>query len=117
MEVLSFKDILHQDIKRVFLNPEEFGEEHLVNGKPMVISIDDLENVEREKKMKSYMDGIHTRQVLFYVAADDFGTLPIEGGMLTMDGQRYTVVEATDECGMYAITVEANRSHADRIRR
>ena len=38
---------------------------HRVNGKIMVIVLDDMENIEREKKMKSNMDGIYTRQPLF----------------------------------------------------
>lgn len=108
---LSFKEILQQDVKQVFLNPEEFGETHLVNGEPMTISLDDIENIEREKRMKSHMDGIFTRQVLFYVASEDFGPLPNQGGIIDLDGQKYTVVDATDECGIYAITMEANRSH------
>ena len=62
---LSFKEILQQDVKAVFLNPLEFGETHLVNGKPMTIVSDDIENIEREKKMKSSMDGIYTRQVFW----------------------------------------------------
>lgn len=53
---LSFKEILAQDVKQVFLNPAEFGETHLVNGEPMTIVLDDVENIEREKKMKSHMD-------------------------------------------------------------
>jgi len=108
----TFKGILHQDIKQTFLNPEEFGEEHTVNGKPMVIVTDDLENIEREKKMKSHIDGMFARQVFFYVAAEDFGPLPAQGGIVDIDGRKYVVVDATDEAGMYGITVEANRSHA-----
>lgn len=108
---LSFKEILQQDVKAVFLNPLEFGETHLVNGKPMTIVSDDIENIEREKRMKSHMDGIYTRQVFFYVASGDFGPLPAQGGMIDLDGRKYTVVDATDECGIYAITMEANRSH------
>lgn len=108
---LSFKEILQQDVKNVFLNPLEFGETHLVNGEPMTISSDDIENIEREKKMKSHMDGIFTRQVFFYVASADFGPLPKEGGIIDLDGEKYTVVDATDECGIYGITMEANRSH------
>lgn len=111
MNTPSFKDILHNDIKATFLNPAEFGEEHDVQGKPMIIVLDDLENIEREKKMVSHADGIYARQMLFYVSADDFGPLPAQGGLITLDGKRYTVVDATDEAGMYAITVEANRSH------
>lgn len=37
MESLSFKDIIHNDIKQTFLNLEEFGETHEVNGTPMTI--------------------------------------------------------------------------------
>ena len=47
---LSFKGILAQDVKQVFLNPLEFAETHLINGEPMTISFDDIENIEREKK-------------------------------------------------------------------
>ena len=108
---LSFKEILEQDVKQVFLNPLEFGETHLINGEPMTIMSDDLENIEREKKMKSNMDGIFKRQVLFYVASADFGPLPQQGGLIDLDGDKYTVVDATDESGVYAITMEANRSH------
>lgn len=111
METPTFKDILKNDVTQVFLNPDEFGEHHRVNGKDMVIVSDDIENIEREKKMKSSMDGIHARQVFFYVAADEFGgPLPAQDTYLTLDGGTYRVVDATDEFGMYAITLEANRS-------
>ena len=111
---LSFKGILAQDVKQVFLNPLEFAETHLINGEPMTISFDDIENIEREKKMKTNMDGIFTRQVFFYVASADFGPLPKEGGIIDLDGQKYTVLDATDECGIYGITMEANKSHGGR---
>lgn len=109
---LSFKEILQGDVKGVFLNSLEFGEEHLVNGESMVISLDDVENIEREKRMKSNMDGIYARQILFYVASEDFGPLPKQGGLVDLDGKKYIVMDATDECGIYAITMEANRSNA-----
>lgn len=106
----SFKEILHQDIKRTFLNLEEFGEEHDINGTTMVVIFDDIENVEREKKMKSNMDGIYARQKFLFVSADDFGPMPAQERIVTVDGKKYTVVDATDEAGMYGITLEANRS-------
>ena len=111
METPTFKELLKADVHNIFLNPAEFGERHRVNGKIMVIVLDDMENIEREKKMKSNMDGIYTRQLLFYVAADDFGEpLPGQDAYLQLDGGTYKVVDATDECGIYAITLEANRS-------
>ena len=47
---LTFKELLRQDVKTVFLNPAEGGEEHTVNGKTMLIIIDDNELTEREKR-------------------------------------------------------------------
>lgn len=61
METPTFKQLLMRDVHQVFLNPEEYGERHRVNGKVMTIVLDDMENVNREKKMKSSMDGIHAR--------------------------------------------------------
>lgn len=111
MESLNFKDIVHRDISRTFLNPEEFGEAHTVNGKEVTIIFDDIENVEREKKMKSTMDGLYVRQYFMFISADDFGgPLPAQDKLVTVDGKRYKVVDATDESGMYGITLEANRS-------
>lgn len=111
MNTPSFKEILNNDIKSVFLNPDEFGEEHMVQGKPMVIVLDDLENINREKKMQSTAGGIFAKQILFYVSAEDFGEMPAPNGLVTLDGKRYIVIDVTDEAGIYAITLEANRSH------
>ena len=62
------------------------------------------------EQMKSNMDGIFTRQIFFFVAAEDFGPLPAQGGLVDIDGQKYVVTDATDEAGMYGITVQAARS-------
>ena len=45
-----------------------------------------------------------------YVAAEDFGEFPPQGVLLKLDGKQYQVADATNECGVYAITLEANRS-------
>lgn len=110
MEAMSFKDILQRDIKQTFLNLEEFGEMHEINKKPMVAIFDDIEHVEREKKMQSHGDGLYARQYFLYVAAEDFGALPAQGKIVTVNGKKYLVVDATDEAGIYGITLEANRS-------
>ena len=110
MEIPSFKDICRRDIKQSFLDPEVFGEEHTVDGRIMTIVLDDLENIEREKRMKSNMDGIYVRRVLLYVSAEDFGPLPPHGNILTLDGKKYLVADTADEGGVYSITLERNRS-------
>lgn len=105
-----FKQILLSDVKTVFLNLDEFGEPHDVNGKTCIVIFDDIENIEREKRMQSHMDGLYARQKFLYIAAEDFGQLPGQGTRVTVDGKGYLVVDATDEWGLYAITLEANRN-------
>lgn len=109
----AFKDILQRDNVLVFLNPNEFGEEHIVGKKRMVISIDNNEMVEREKRQAGaelYRQGIYKKKVLFYVQAKDFGPLPAVGKSLALDGETYIIIDAVDEGGIYSIIMEAVRS-------
>lgn len=107
---VAFKELLRQDVKDVFLNPAEFGEEHMVNGKPMMVIIDDNELTEREKRMKSHMDGIYTRQTLVYVIALDFGALPGVGKPVKIDGTTFIVTDSLNEGGVYSLHLEVNKS-------
>ena len=106
----TFKELLRQDVKTVFLNPEEFGEEHTVNGKPMLIIIDDNELTEREKRMKSHMDGMYKKQTLVYGSALDFGPLPGVGMPCEIDGLTFIVADSINEGGVYSLHLERNRN-------
>ena len=110
MERKTFKDILKQDIDNTFLNVYEFSDIHNVDGTDMPVQVDDNEIIEREKKEKSHMDGIYVKQKLIYVKAKDFGVLPALERQIMLDGKRYFVSDATDESGIYAITLVGNRS-------
>lgn len=105
----TFKELLRQDVKKVFLNPEEFGEEHTVNGRPMMVIIDDNELTEREKRTKSNMDGVYKKQTLVYVSALDFGPLPRPGSPIKIDGVTFIVADSLNECGVYSLQLEANK--------
>ncbi len=110
MRKKTFKELLRQDIRNVFLNLDEFGESHLVNGKKMQIIIDDNELTEREKRMQSHMDGIYRKQTLVYVSAMDFGPLPGVGKPVLIDHTTFIVTDSLNEGGMYSLHLEANRS-------
>ena len=92
------------------MNQNEFAEEHLVDGAPMKIIIDNNEMLEREKRYKAPEDGIFHKQVLFYVSAAEFGRLPRIGRILMLDNKAYTVTDAIWEGSMYSISLEANKS-------
>lgn len=110
LKKMSFKELLRQDVKTVFLNPAEFGKEHTVNGKRMQIIIDDNELTEREKRMKSNMDGIYKKQTLIYVSALDYGPLPGIGKPVKIDGVTFIVTDSINEGGVYSLHLEANKS-------
>lgn len=113
---MTFKETIKQDICSVFLNFEEFGEIHKLNGKDRLVIIDENELTEREKKIKvsgrmKGVDGeLHLKQLLFYIAAEDFGKLPSPGSVLEFDSRKYVITDAENEDGIYSISLEANRS-------
>ena len=107
---MTFKDIIANDVHQTFLNIEEFSDMHVVNGVEMPVQIDSNEQIEREKRYSQNIDGMYMNQKLIYVAASDYGPLPKQGSMLTLDGRKYRVADAIDEYGVYSITLEANRA-------
>lgn len=106
----TFKDVLKQDVRRVFMNIDEFGEMHDINGQEILVVIDENELIEREKRIKRDEGGLHRKQLLFYVAAEDFGSLPSPGKTLRFDGKQYLITDAEDEGGIYSISLEAMKS-------
>ena len=106
----AFKDIIQADIHKTFLNVEEFSDLHVVNGVEMPVQMDDIEQINREKRYKDNMDGIFVQQRLIYVAASDYGPLPKKDSLVTLDSRKYRVADAIEEGGVYSITLEANRA-------
>ncbi|MFR2108261.1 MAG: hypothetical protein ACLS41_11370 [Gallintestinimicrobium sp.] len=49
----DFKDMVQADIKEIFLNFDEFGEIHTINGEEVLIIVDENELTEREKRTQA----------------------------------------------------------------
>lgn len=107
---MTFKELIAEDAKKVFLNFDEFGEMHLVDGKEMLVIVDNNEHIERQKRSVSRVEGLHIKELLFYVHKDDFGLLPAVGRICRFDKKDYIVADAINEDGVYSITLEANKS-------
>lgn len=106
---MGFKEQLFTDIENVFMNPDEFGENHTVDGKVMNVIVDNAEIIERSRKQvdSGRVDGIFERQLLFYVSRGVFGRLPAVGRVMDFDGKKYRVEDAVDEGAVYSITLGA----------
>ena len=102
---MGFKELAFHDISNVFLNPDEFGEEHTINGKKMMVIVDQNEVEARGKKQfeHSRIDGVYEDNLLIYVSRKDFGQQPAHGRALTFDGRSYRVNDSRDEGGIYSI--------------
>lgn len=104
---MGFKDDLKGDLETVFFDPDEFGEKHMVNGKEMLISIDEAELTQRKRSLKSssYEEAIHTKHFSFFVSGKVFGKLPKVNSQLTIDRVKFLVTETRVESGVYVITL------------
>lgn len=108
----TFKEDILRDINDVFANGNEFFEEHIVNGKKMLIMVDGNENLNRTGFQKSFHEGTQAEQVVVYVKASDFGGKPAIGSNITIDRASFLVSGAVNYRGMYSITLEATRGYA-----
>ena len=111
---MTFKELTAMDNQNIFLNVNEFGELHIVNGKRMLVVIDCNELLEREKRYRArdarYAEGMFLKEILIYVREDEFGSLPKVGSMVKFDGKSYEVKDAINEDGIFSLTLEAKKT-------
>ncbi len=99
-----FKAAVQNDIKAVFLNLEEFGERHTLNGVEVQCVIDkDLTQDFGDSKII----GVFTNLLTIYVDYADI-IAPVEGEILSVDGSLHLVKSVSEEGGMLVIVAEAN---------
>ncbi len=107
---MTFKEQIKSDIGAVFLNNQEFGEIHSVNGKQINVIIDNSELIERAKITGTAAhDGVYSANTLIFVSAADMPKRPNVGSLLNLDGLDYKVINCTAEGGVYSIELKANR--------
>ena len=94
---------LNSDMENVFLNTDEFATQHIVNGKLMSVMVDKNELLTRNKEKD-----FRPKDTLIYVKKSEFGNMPSVNGIVTLDGNKYVVKDATNENGIYAITLTVN---------
>lgn len=109
---MGLKEIIKEDLEEVFFDLEEFAEFHEINGKQILVILDENELAERRatKKEGRHYDGVYTASILLYVKAEDYGSRPKVGSVVRVDGKTYSVIEAVDESVVYSITLGANRA-------
>ncbi|PWK16067.1 hypothetical protein [Tumebacillus permanentifrigoris] len=100
---MSFKDSLNADIRAVFLNPDEFAEIHLINGKETPCIID-------FSASGTDFEGTYVKRLTLYVEPSKLDKKPIVDGRLRIGDKHYTVISVSETSGLLDIGLEANES-------
>lgn len=98
----TFKDKLQSDLDNVFLNPDEFGELHEIEGNEVICVFDDMTLSERTGGSELIMS---QSSILLYAKTTDLPPRRGYGESLLVDSVDYMVVRWDEDMGMSSITL------------
>lgn len=105
MKNMTFKSIIEDDCKNIFLNEKEFADIHKIDGKQMPAIIDKNELFNRQSG-RPHNDGTYKKTTLLYVLAKEYDKIPVIGSKI-IDGKKMMLIkDFSDEDGIFAITAE-----------
>ena len=106
----AFKDMVAEDMDAVFLNMDEFAEEHELNGVICACIVESPTTEERFKKGKDYegQDAMHGLTAIIHVKKSDIEEMPSEGQKFSLDGSYSLVDSCTEHMGMLTIRLKEN---------
>ncbi|MDR1912965.1 MAG: hypothetical protein LBQ68_00575 [Clostridiales bacterium] len=107
----NFKEQINADLSSVFINEDEFGSVHNIDGVDMLIVLDNDE-LERRKqsKINDYTGGVYEGDLLFYALEDEFGYRPKIDQIIRFDGAKYRITDFSSDMGVYIIALLSNKA-------
>lgn len=97
---MTFKDEIAADLDAVFLNPEEFGEPHRVEGITITCIID---NNKGQQKSDGSMYDLAEADYTIIAKTADLPARKEAGSVLNLDGRELTVASWDDQNGLTVI--------------
>jgi len=98
----GFKEMVAKDVRSTFLNLEEFGEEHRVEGKTITAVID--ENALKERQGGQELS-VAESSLLLYAAVEDLPARRPAGEGLNVDGREYIVNDWSEDMGIATVAL------------
>ena len=103
---MSFKEQIQKDLDAVFLNPDEFAETHRVEGKEILVVVDD----DRLNTLKKgQILGLVEAEMLLLGRVADFPADLDPGRLLNVDGREMQVVKSGKDMGLAEVALSQNR--------
>jgi hypothetical protein len=103
--MLGFKDYLQQDLS-TFINPDEFGEIHNIDGNNVSVIVDNDKLQERSKKE---FDGLSVGELLYFAKVSDLAKKPMQDSVQLFDKRPYLVFNVREDNGIYELILQQNR--------
>lgn len=104
--MMSFKDMVQKD-RGIFLNIDEFGEVHKVEGKNITVVIDD--NRLRERQGGAEV-GVAESSLLLFAYSEDLPPRREAGESINVDGREYIVDDWSEDMGVAQIALGQSRT-------
>ena len=103
---MSFKDMVQQD-RGIFLNIDEFGEVHRVEGQNITVVIDD--NTLRERQGGAEV-GVAESSLMLFAYVEDLPPRREAGESINVDGREYIVDDWSEDMGIAQVALGQNRT-------
>lgn len=104
---MTLKDEIAEDIYNVFLNEDDFGEEHIVNGTVIKCMFDDDKLTERQGSNEL---AVSDSSLLLFAKNSDLPPRMVNGERMTIDGKNYVVDDWKENLGMSEIVLHHGES-------
>ncbi|BCZ48431.1 hypothetical protein psyc5s11_44980 [Clostridium gelidum] len=103
---MNFKEQIEADLN-IFFNPDEFGEDHSIDGKVVNVIVD---NETLKSRNKKEYDGIVQADMLYFAKEEDLLKEPRPDGVQMFDGIPYIIFDAKLDDGVYEVILQANKN-------
>lgn len=104
---MTFKERIQQDLDTVFLNLDEFGETHRIEGKEISVV---MNNDEMNALKKGQILGLVEADVVIFTKVEDLPRDLDPGRLLNVDGRELIVVKAYRHMGLAEVALRQNRT-------
>jgi hypothetical protein len=103
---MNFKEQLNNDLD-VFFNKEEFGEDHVIDGKIVNVIVD---NETLKSRNKKEYDGIVQADMLYFAKEEELLKEPTPDSIQMFDGVPYIIFDAKLDEGVYEVILQSNKN-------
>ena len=97
----NLRSQIRSDIDNVIF--EDFGEMHIIDGREVLSIFEKDTSKLLNDRFRNGFDGSYEVYAYIHAKVRDLVRMPVEGDLCEVDGLNYSVISATDDCGLAII--------------